>query len=89
MSSERYPSHNGTELWRVDVPGSRALHVCPVMTCIAPLVPPECAGSAVREEGASWPGKCLFCVSCGIVDATPEQVEQARAAAVADGTWPG
>jgi hypothetical protein len=52
------------------------------------MVPPECAGLGARELGAKRPGEVLVCATCGVVEATPEQVEQARAAARVDGTWP-
>lgn len=83
----RYPSHNGTHLYAVpDLPKGSALYVRDVVTCVAPLIPPECAGldRYTLEES----GDQLVCPKCGMVSATPEQIEQARQAAREDGTWP-
>lgn len=83
----RYPSHNGTHLYAVpDLPKGSALYVRDVVTCVAPLLPPECAGLD-RYTLAESAGQ-LVCSKCGMVDATPEQIEQARQAAREDGTWP-
>ena len=83
----RYPSHNGTHLYAVpDLPKGSALYVRDVVTCVAPLLPPECVGLD-RYTLAASAGQ-LFCANCRLVDATPEQIEQARQAAREDGTWP-
>lgn len=83
----RYPSHNGTHLYAVpDLPKGSALYVRDVVICVAPLLPPECAGLD-RYTLAESNGQ-LFCSKCGLTSATPEQIEQARQAAREDGTWP-
>lgn len=88
MSDIRYPSHGATGLEAAPQPGEPFMRVRSVITCAAPMMPPECAGLPVwdRDECAREPR--LVCAKCGIVEATPEQIEQARDAARADGTWP-
>jgi hypothetical protein len=84
MELIRYPTHPKKEVDAVFNGFQGRMSV----RCGAPMIPPECAGAWVRQEVATWPTSCLVCAPCGVVSATAEQGQQARAAARADGTWP-
>lgn len=87
MNEARYPTHGATGLEMAEsLPGENFMRVRNVIVCAAPLVPPECAPLPTWDREDCAGRARLVCLKCGIVEATPEQIGAARAAAIADGT---